>query len=121
MFGGIGVVVEVVDPGACPALHGADKIVDGGGVVAEFSEGVLQAGFADLVFVDIGEGVGDQFERDAVEGAVCEFDGKGFDMVGVPEGIFHLIEGVFMAMIVSLDVKGCAGCQQQDEEQGAIF
>jgi hypothetical protein len=122
-FVGIGVVVEVVDPGDLHRTHRANEVVDGRGIIAIADEGILQAGFSDGVFIDIGERVGDQFEREPVERAVGEFNGKWLFGIGVPIYFFDAVEGRLVLMVIIFDVEGGAGggLDQEDEEKQSIW
>jgi hypothetical protein len=122
-FVGVGIVVEVVDPGDLHRTHRADEVVDGSGVIAIADEGILQAGFSDGVFIDIGEGVGDQFKREPVERAVGEFNGKWLFCVGMPIYFFDAVEGRLVLMIIVFDVErgAGAGLDQEEEEEQLIW
>jgi len=58
----IRIIVKVIDPGAFHRAHIFNQGIDGGGIIAVFEQGVPQAGFADGEFIDIGEGICQQFE-----------------------------------------------------------
>lgn len=105
---GIGVIVQVVDPGTFHGLHIKDQIVDGGGVIPIFQDAVLHAGFADGKFVDVGKGVGIEFEGDVVEGTIGEFDGEALSMPGFCVDLSHAVEGIVVFVVVVGDVEARA-------------
>ena len=115
MPGGIGVKVQVVDPGAFHGLHVKDEVVDGGSIITIFQDAVLHAGFADGKFVDIGERVGIEFEGNMVEGVVGEFDGEVAVVPGFLINLGHIVEGMVVFVVVVGDVEAGAG---SEEDQG---
>jgi hypothetical protein len=106
---GFAVVIEFIDPGTVHVVHARDEPVDRVGVIAIFQKRVLHAGFTCFVLIDIGEGICDQFEGYPVEGAVGEFDGEGFFVIGFSECVFDAVEGGVVAAVVFCDVESCAG------------
>src|SRR5882757_1270921 len=76
-----------------------------------------------MVFIDVGEAVGSEFERNAVEGAVCELDGKWFFEPGGTVDGFDAVEYGMVFVVIVGDVEpGAGGCAEecgglQEEDQ----
>jgi hypothetical protein len=114
---GVGVIVEIIYPGTFHGLHIEDKVVDCGGVIAVFQDAVLHAGLADGKFIDIGKGVGIEFEGDMVEGAVGKFDGEVAVVPGFLIDLRHAVEGVVVFVVVVGDVEAGAGGEESQRGQ----
>ena len=117
MAGGVGVVVQVVDPGAFHGLHVEDQVVDGGGVITVFQDAVLHTGFADGEFVDIGKGICIEFKGDVVEGAVGEFDGEVAVVPGVCIDAGYAVERIVVFVVIVGNVETCAGGEEGQRGQ----
>lgn len=116
------IIVEVIDPGAFHRPHVGDEVINGRRIITIPEQGVLQTGFPDVVFIDVGEGIGDELEGNAVEGPVGEFDGKRFFFIGLAIDLFDAVESRLVPAIVIGDVEGGAGggLDQDGQEEEII-
>ena len=123
MAGFIGVIVQVVDPGAFHGLHVGDEIVDGCGVIAIFQDTVLHAMFTEGEFVNIGKGIGVKLQRYVVEGAIGEFYGKMPGLVSLLVDLRHAVQRVVVPVIILGDVQAGAGGSggQDSEEKNTVY
>lgn len=58
MAGCVGIIVQVVDPGAFHRSHIVNKVIYSRGVIAELQDAVLHAWVVDGKFIDIDQGIG---------------------------------------------------------------
>src|SRR6185312_4839067 len=121
MPGGVAIIVQSVDPGAIHPSHAPDEPADRDGVIAIFYEGVVKAGLADIVFIDISKSIGDQLDRDAVEGPVGKLDREGFCLPGMTEGFFDAVERGTVAVVIIFDIEGRAGGGEDHQEEGSGY
>jgi hypothetical protein len=105
MFPFFCIIIQIVYPGAFHRPHIRDEIVDRCGIITITEQGILQPGVTHGVFIDIGEGIGDELEGELVEGPVGELYGKWFFFVGLVIDGFDAVEGGLVFSIVVGDVE----------------
>ena len=122
MFSFFCIIIQVVYPCTFHRPHIGDEVVDRCSIVTITEQGILQPGFTDGIFIDVGEGVGDELDGKPVEGPVGEFQGEWFLFVGLVIDGFDAIESRLVLTIIVGDIERGTGrgLDQDDQKEEMI-